>query len=66
MQLSLLKNEPTEFVFRKTGNFWMDNGIVNLHEILSKMFAQKDKPNACESIHRLKAKVPILGIETGF
>lgn len=42
MQLSLLKNEPAEFVFRKTGNFWVDNGIVNLYLILSEMLAQKE------------------------
>ena len=37
-----LKSKKTELVFRKTGNFWVDNGIVNLYEVLAEMLAQRE------------------------
>lgn len=40
--LSLFEKESTELVFRKTGNFWVDNGIVNLYQILSEMLRQNE------------------------
>jgi len=47
--LSILKNRETtknsnikEFVFRKTGNFWIDNGIVGFYRVLSELSTQKE------------------------